>query len=192
MSNQGNTASITNRTNRYDRSKGLIVPTGIARPWDTEEIIVSKTDTRGILTYANDVFQRVSLMSSKDLIGKPHNVIRPPYMPRCIFKLLWDNISSKKEVFAYVLNIASNGDHYWVFAHVTPSYDSSMNIIGYHSNRRKPDDEKITKIKPLYEILLEEELKHNSPREGLQASEKLLQETLKKSDMEYDEFIFSF
>lgn len=187
-----NAAPSSRNNNGYDRSKGLIVPTGIERPWGEEEIIVSKTDTKGHLTYANDVFQRVSLMTTKELIGKPHNIIRHPHMPRCIFKLLWDTLSDRQEIFAYVLNIAKNGDHYWVFAHVTPSYDTNLNVIGYHSNRRKPDTDKIAKIKPLYESLLAEELKHSSPRDGLDASSRMLQETLTKTGMKYDEFIFSF
>ena len=59
-------------------------------------------------------------------------------MPRCVFKLLWNTIDQGEEIFAYVVNLAGSGDHYWVFAHVTPSFDSEGNIIGYHSNRRPP------------------------------------------------------
>nr|WP_245508501.1 hypothetical protein [Bradyrhizobium zhanjiangense] len=60
----------------------------------------------------------------EDLIGAPHNVIRHPDVPRCVFKLLWDTIEAKREVLAYVVNLASDGDHYWVFAHVTPTLSS--------------------------------------------------------------------
>lgn len=168
-----------------------ITPTGIARSWDDEEIIVSKTDIKGRIIYANDVFQRVSLLTPDELIGKPHNIIRHPHMPRCIFKLFWDTLQANKEIFAYVLNMASNGDHYWVFAHVTPSYDNNMNVVGYHSNRRKPDPDKIAKIEPIYKALLAEEAKHSGPREALDAGTKLLNETLAKAGMSYDEFIFS-
>lgn len=169
-----------------------IKPTGIARPWDEEEIIVSKTDIKGRIIYANDVFQRVSLMTPDELIGKPHNIIRHPAMPRCIFQLFWDTLQAKKEIFAYVLNMASNGDHYWVFAHVTPSFDDDMNVVGYHSNRRKPDADKIEKIEPLYQALLAEEAKYSGPREALAASTKLLNDTLEQAGMPYDKFIFSF
>ena len=62
-------------------------------------------------------------------------------MPRCVFELLWNTVQDGKELFAYVNNRSSNGDNYWVFAHVTPSFDTTGNIVGYHSNRRVPNRE---------------------------------------------------
>ena len=118
-------------------TKYAATPTGVARPFEEEEIIVSKTDLKGRITYANDVFVRISQYPLRELMGAPHSLIRHPNMPRCVFKLLWDTIEAKKEIFAYVLNLAKSGDHYWVFAHVTPSFDGNNNIIGYHSSRRK-------------------------------------------------------
>ena len=72
-------------------------------------------------------------------MGQPHSIIRHPDMPRAVFKLLWDTVIEGREIFAYVKNKAKNGDFYWVFAHVTPSYDNDRRIIGFHSNRRVPD-----------------------------------------------------
>lgn len=173
----------------YDRSG--IHPTGIERPWDEDEIIVSKTDLKGHVTYANDVFPRLSQMEEKELLGKPHNIIRHPDMPRCVFKLLWDHLKEGREIFAYVNNLAKSGDHYWVFAHVTPSRDADGAIVGYHSNRRKPQAEKIEKIRQLYAALLEEERRHDSPKEALQASCQLLATVFKDKGTTYDQFIFS-
>jgi PAS domain-containing protein len=62
--------------------------------FNSDEVIVSKTDLKGIITYANDTFAKLAEISRKDAIGKPHNFIRHPQMPRCIFKLLWDTVSS--------------------------------------------------------------------------------------------------
>ena len=78
-------------------------------------------------------------------------------MPRCVFKLLWDRISvDKKEIFAYVINRCANGDHYWVFAHVTPTFDDSGQVLGFHSNRRVPSRDVLNNtIIPLYKTLLE-------------------------------------
>src|ERR1700761_62065 len=95
-------------------------PTGKERLWGAEDIIVSKTNLKGIITYANLTFLQVAGYSEEEVLGKPHSIIRHPDMPRCVFKLLWDSISAGGEIFAYVLNLASNGDHYWVLAHVTP------------------------------------------------------------------------
>lgn len=110
--------------------------TGVERYFDEEEVIVSKTDVKGIITYANRVFLRVAGYDEEGLLGRPHNIIRHPDMPRCVFKLLWDKLEQQEEVFAYVVNLAKNGDHYWVFAHVTPSIDRRSRVVGYHSNRR--------------------------------------------------------
>ena len=112
-------------------------------------------------------------------------------MPRCVFKLLWDTIEAKKEIFAYVLNMARDGDHYWVFAHVTPTFDAQRNIVGYHSNRRKPNPEQVAKVKGLYEALLAEENRHRNAKEGMQSGYDMLVATLKGAGLDYDEFVFS-
>jgi len=73
-----------------------IRPTGHEAHFADDEIIVSKTDLRGLITYANDVFLRVA-DTRKLNFGEPHNIIRHPDMPRCVFKLLWDTIQAGQE-----------------------------------------------------------------------------------------------
>ena len=90
-----------------------------------DQLLVSTTDTKGVITHCNPAFMRVSGFDHSELIGQPHNLIRHPDMPRAVFKLLWDTLGEGKEIFAYVKNMTRNGDYYWVFAHVTPSYDIS-------------------------------------------------------------------
>lgn len=175
----------------YDRTKGKIHPTGCERPWDFNEIIVTKTDLKGHITYANEVFLRVAQLTEEETLGKPHNIIRHPAMPRCVFKLLWDTLDAKKEIFALVKNLSMSGDHYWVFAHATPSLDMQGSVIGYHSNRRKPQPDQVEKIGPIYELLLKEEQKHGSPKDGIQASTTLLLNLLRDRGISYDEFVFS-
>ena len=158
--------------------------------FDDDEIIVSKTNLKGHITYCNDVFLRVAGYSEKEILGQPHSIIRHPDMPRCVFKLLWDTIQAGQEIFAYVVNRAKNGDHYWVLAHVTPSRDKDRQVVGYHSNRRVPDravlDEKII---PLYQSLLAEEQSHASRKEGMQLAFDRVVALLNESGVEYDEFI---
>ena len=168
-----------------------VKPTGAESPFGEEELIVSKTDLKGRITYANDVFLRVSQYALKDVLGEPHSLIRHPDMPRCVFKLLWDTIQAKSEIFAYVLNMARNGDHYWVFAHVTPTFDAQRNIVGYHSNRRKPTPAQIGKIKPLYAALLAEENRHDSRKDGMARGHEMLAGMLKEKGLDYDEFVFA-
>jgi PAS domain S-box-containing protein len=172
-------------------AKAQIHPTGRESSFNENEIIVSKTDLKGRLTYANDVFLRVSQYTAKELLGQPHSIIRHPDMPRAVFKLLWDTIQAKSEIFAYVINLASNGDHYWVLAHVTPSFDAGGNVIGYHSNRRKPDADKIAKIAPLYRTLLDEEKRGEDRRIGMQRACERLASELKTRGIPYDEFVLS-
>jgi len=166
-------------------------PTGRESPFHENEIIVSKTDLKGRLTYANDVFLRVSGFSAREIVGQPHNIIRHPDMPRTIFKLLWETIEAKGEIFAYVVNMASNGDHYWVLAHVTPSFDAQGNVVGYHSNRRKPDPDKIEKIIPIYKALLARESSVRNQKDGMLAACDMLNAELKTKGVAYDEFILS-
>jgi PAS domain S-box-containing protein len=166
-------------------------PSGRESHFGDDEFIVSKTDSKGRITYANEVFLRVARYERAQLLGKPHSLVRHPHMPRCVFKLLWDTIRSGDEMFGYILNMASNGDHYWVFAHVTPCHDENGSIIGYHSNRRKPDRSQIERIEPLYRDLLEEEQRAADRKQGMHLSCDRLAETLRTLGMPYDEYVFS-
>jgi PAS domain S-box-containing protein len=157
----------------------------------TDEVLVSKTDLAGRITYANDVFCRLAGIKTSQAVGKPHNIIRHPDMPRVVFKLLWDTLQQEEEVFAYVKNLSSSGKYYWVLAHVTPSYDQDHKLIGYHSNRRCPDRHWVEEIAILYKTLLEEERKYQNPDEGIKASASLLAKTLEENNQSYPEFIWS-
>lgn len=171
-------------------SRPKIQPTGREISFGEDEIIVSKTDLRGVITYANHVFLRVAGYTEGEILGEPHNLIRHPDMPRCVFRLLWDTIKADQEIFAYVLNLAKNGDGYWVFAHVTPSYDSAGTKVGYHSNRRVPHPGTLEQVRPLYAELLAEEKRHASPDAGIKASTARLQEILRRAGVTYGEFVF--
>jgi PAS domain S-box-containing protein len=168
-----------------------IKPTGREVPFGEGELIVSKTNLKGHITYANDVFLRLSKYPVKKVIGAPHSLIRHPDMPRCVFKLLWDTIQAKKEIFAYVVNMAMDGDHYWVFAHVTPTLDAQQEVIGFHSNRRKPNPDQVAKIKSLYQALRAEEERHDSRKDGMLRGYDMLMAMLQEKGVAYDEFVFS-
>lgn len=164
---------------------------GRERTFQPDEIIVTKTDLKGHITYANDVFLRLAGYREEEILGKPHNIIRHPDMPRCVFRLLWDTIQAGREIFAYVVNRASNGDHYWVFAHATPSYDAAGNLVGYHSNRRLPHRSVLPTIQGLYQKLLAVERQHRNPKEAWRASLPVVTQLLSERGVSYEEFIFS-
>ena len=166
--------------------------TGVERFFDKNEIIVSKTDLKGKITYANLTFLKIADYTEEEVLGAPHSILRHPNMPRCVFKLLWDTIGAGKEIFAYVLNRTKYGDHYWVLAHVTPSYNEAGVLDGYHSNRRVPDPKIIKeKIAPTYKALLTEENYHANSKQGMAAGHEMLVKTLESKGVGYDEFVFS-
>lgn len=166
-------------------------PTGREVFFEEDEIIVSKTDLKGTITYSNQVFQRVAGYTETELLGENHNCIRHPAMPRCVFQLLWDVVQSGEEIFAYVLNLAKNGDHYWVLAHVTPTFDAQHRIIGYHSNRRVPKRSAIEVVEPIYAQLLEVERPFARRKEAIEASTAALTATLDGAGVSYDRFVWS-
>lgn len=168
-----------------------IQPIDVERTFPEDEIIVSKTDLKGIITYANRTFLEVAMYTEPEILGKPHNIIRHPDMPRCVFKLLWDTIQNGEEIFAYVKNMSKNGAFYWVFAHVTPTFDSAERIIGFHSNRRRPDRHQIELVDALYRRMKQEEDSHIDWREGMAAATDILLQAVAAKNMQYDEFILS-
>ncbi|HCR85902.1 MAG TPA: chemotaxis protein [Alphaproteobacteria bacterium] len=165
--------------------------TGKQRDMKDGDIIVSKTNLKGHVVYGNDVFCDIAGYTVSEIMGTPHSFLRHPDMPRCVFKLLWDSIQAGKEIFAYVVNRAKNGDHYWVMAHVTPSFDPTGNIIGYHSNRRKPSNSAINAISSLYKTLKQVESNSANPKDGMQAGYEHLIKILNEKNISYDEFILS-
>ena len=173
------------------RTERAARPTGQERTFSTDELIVSKTDPRGVITYANDVFLRVSGYEMHEVLGQPHNLIRHPEMPRAVFALLWETLGRGQEVFAYINNLARDGAHYWVLAHVTPSYGPDGRVTGYHSSRRKPSPRAIDEIRPLYARLSAEERRHSTARAAVTASSQLLTELLTEQASGYEDLVWS-
>ena len=149
-----------------------------------DDFLVSKTDLKGRITYCNKIFMKVAGYSESELLGKPHNIVRHPDMPRIIFKLLWSRIQNKEEIFAYVKNKTKNGGYYWVYANVTASVNDKGTIVGYYSVRRKVNEQALPVIEDLYAKLLQIE-----SRGGMEASQKYLNNLLKEKGVNYDEFI---
>lgn len=167
-----------------------VEPTNQEQVMRENDFIVSKTDTKGIITYANRIFIEFSKYQEEELIGKQHNIIRHPDMPRGVFKLLWDTLAQEQEIFAYVKNMSKDGGFYWVFANVTPSYDQQGRVVGYYSVRRKPKQESIDICSGLYAAMLAEE-KKVGPKFAMDASIELVTNILADKGVTYEEFILS-
>ena len=151
---------------------------------DDGDFIISKTDTKGIITYGNENFIRISGYKEEELLGAPHNILRHEDMPKVVFDTLWREIAQKKEIFAFVKNRCKNGDFYWVFANLTASVDKEGNIIGYYSVRRKPNPEAIKTIEPIYKTLRDAERTG-----GVEASRNIITRLLQEKGVVYNEFI---
>ncbi|MGZ5016786.1 MAG: methyl-accepting chemotaxis protein [Methylobacter sp.] len=101
------------------------------------DCIVSKTDLKGVITYVNEDFIRISGFARKELIGVSHNVVRHPDMPTEAFEDLWKSLKSGRPWTGLVKNRCKNGDYYWVLANATPVYENN-HLVGYMSVRSKP------------------------------------------------------
>ena len=123
--------------------------TGVERSFNPGEFIVSKTDTRGIITYVNKTFLEISGFSEAELIGAPHNIVRHPDMPPAAFKDLWDTLGRGKPWSGLVKNRCKNGDHYWVRANATPIVENGT-VTGYISVRTAPSRAEVEAAERIY------------------------------------------
>ena len=159
-------------------------PTGQEIKLSSKDMLVSKTDARGIITYGNSKFVQISGYKESELIGSEHNILRHPDMPKAIFYLMWDSIKNNRNIMAVVKNLSKSGDHYWV----TTDFDIHKNREGKIRNYiafRHPTSKKIVQvIEPLYEKMLEIEKEHD-----MDASLSYLEGFLEEKKMSYNQFI---
>lgn len=111
--------------------------------------IVTKTDLKGVITYVNQDFVRISGFSEDELLGHSHNIVRHPEMPVEAFADLWATLGQGKPWNGIVKNRCKNGDFYWVNAHVAP-IDDNGRIVGYTSMRTKPSRQQVAAADELY------------------------------------------
>ncbi|WP_456463928.1 PAS domain-containing protein [Persephonella sp.] len=128
--------------------------------WETEvpenELIISRTDLKGIITYVNETFAKISGYEPEELIGKPHNIIRHPDMPKSVFKDLWETIKQGKTWKGYVKNLRKDKGYYWVYAEISGVYKNG-NMVEFKSMRSPVSREKKRQMQDLYDRMREEE-----------------------------------
>jgi len=154
----------------------------VLNPYKT---IMSKTDRKGIIEYANDYFMEVSGYKEWELMGQPHNILRHPDMPKLVFKLLWDKLAKAEPIYAIVKNLAKDGSYYWVIADFKTKIDNNGNITHYARRKAIPNDAKHT-IEKLYKNILEIE-----KTAGLEASQAYFEAFLEDQGVTYNELIHS-
>ncbi|MBV1907336.1 MAG: PAS domain-containing protein, partial [Pseudomonadales bacterium] len=116
--------------------------------------LVSATDTKGVITFANEAFCRIAKYTSDELLGQAHNLLRHPDMPSAAFKSLWHTIQTGDSWLGVVKNRCKNGDHYWVSAHVTPALQNGK-VVGYESVRSPASLHIIARAESCYKRLNE-------------------------------------
>lgn len=135
-------------TQRYEMKKNLSV-TQREIDYSEADVFVTKTDQRGVITYANDSFVHISGFTREELVGENHNVVRHPDMPQWVFSDLWQTVMSGHPWRGIVKNRAKNGDHYWVRATVSPVVKDG-HVAGYLSLRKKPTRTEISAAEMRY------------------------------------------
>jgi PAS domain S-box-containing protein len=168
-----------------------ITPTSKELKMGDDDFIVSKTDLKGKITYSNETFIYFSGYDEVDLIDQPHNIIRHPDMPRSVYRFMWENLQKKQEFFGIIKNLNKSGAYYWTFANVTPSFDEKGDVIGYYSVRRQPSQNIIDILSPIYQQMVDEEAKHDSSQQAMDASISILNNAIANYGLTYNEFIYT-
>ncbi|NYT35493.1 PAS domain-containing methyl-accepting chemotaxis protein [Allopusillimonas soli] len=117
-----------------------------------DQYLISKTDLKGRITYANPAFVQISGFTREELIGKAHNVIRHPDMPPAAFQDLWDTLKAGKPWLGLVKNRRKDGGFYWMLANVVPIRERGE-VTGYASVRLKPSDEQIAEAQRFHDAI---------------------------------------
>jgi len=136
----------------------MIRPTVIDEEYRFEHgLIISSTNLKGIITYANRKFCELSGYHRDELKGSNHNMVRHPDMPKAVFQDLWDTIRAGKEWAGIVKNLRKDGRYYWVHTYITPIFDNDGKAIGYSAARRPVTETEIHESTALYKEMLEKE-----------------------------------
>ena len=127
--------------------------------------LITRTDKKGIITFASKAYRDMTKYSKDELIGKPHSIVRHPLMPEAAFKEMWDTIQQGKHWEGMVRNLRKDGKYYWVVVQIDPIdengntvYDNPDKIAGYVAVRREPTREEIQEADKLYRAMRKAEL----------------------------------
>ena len=117
-----------------------------------EELIVSRTDLKGTITYVNDTFAQISGYEPNELIGSPHSIVRHPDMPKAVFNDLWKELESKGKWTGYVKNLRKDQGYYWVYAEISEVHKDGK-LVEYKSIRSPMSFEKKVEYQVKYDQL---------------------------------------
>ncbi|MEJ2763532.1 PAS domain-containing protein [Photobacterium sp. MCCC 1A19761] len=151
---------------------------------------MTKTNLEGKITYANRTFMRVANYSELELLGKDHNLIRHPDMPKGVFYGMWKTLKSGEEFFGFVKNSTADGNYYWVFANITPDHLNGQ-MIGFYSVRRYASKAAIQEIERIYQKMREIEQSAGNKQAGETSWQWLADQIQREHQMGYEEYVLS-
>ena len=135
-----------------DTSFNMFIETAVPH----DELIISRTDLKGNITYVNETFAEISGYEANELIGKPHNIVRHPDMPKSVYKDLWETLKKDKSWKGYVKNLRKDRGYYWVHAHISGVYQDGK-LIEYKSIREPVEKEKKIQMQNQYDQMRKEQ-----------------------------------
>ena len=132
-------------------------PIDVEVPFDGG-VMITETDTAGIITYANRKFRELTGYTNEELIGSPHSINRHPDMPKAAFKELWETIKGGNYWEGIVKNMTSEGKHYYVVVWIKPKLDEDGKITGYIAGRKIPDKDMLQRALDKYKVMKHDEM----------------------------------
>lgn len=144
--------------------KNIITGKEIVKPDPIDEeipfdggVMITETDTAGVITYANRKFREMTGYSKDELIGSPHSINRHPDMPKAAFKGMWETIKAGNYWEGLVKNMNNEGKYYLVVVWIKPKFDENGKIVGYIAGRKVPDRDAMNAALEQYKKMKEEE-----------------------------------
>ncbi len=122
------------------------------------KVIISQTDSAGVITYANRRFCEISGYSIDELVGSPHTIVRHPDMPKAVFAKMWSTIQGGQIWNGLVKNLRKDGLYYWVDTEILPIKDENDKITGYIAARNAASRKDIKENEKIYQKMLETEV----------------------------------
>ena len=152
---------------------------------DELQPIVTRTDLKGNIKYTNHYFKKITGYTEEELVGKQHNIIRHPDMPKIIFTLIWQRIKDNQDILAIVKNRTKDGNYFWITTSFKTTHsEATKKENGYMAIHYAAPKQAIKEVEPLYKKLLEIE-----KSEGEIASVKYLLDFFEENDTNYDNYV---
>ncbi|MCF6350708.1 MAG: PAS domain-containing protein [Flavobacteriaceae bacterium] len=149
---------------------------------DPKKVIMSKTNYKGLIEFANEYFTETSGYSKYELIGKAHNIVRHPDMPKVVFKMMWDKLRKGENLYAIIKNLAKDGSFYWVVTKFETTFDSGGNILSHYARRKAVPTKVVENAESIYKMILT--IEKYDPK----LAEETFIEILENQKLTYDDF----